>query len=579
MRLSTQPAQRQQVRLWHVALGSAILVAAGGIFLFMLTASNVSVLPGFSYRRTLTIDPSQVVGGQDLVRFPALVTLQADWLKSTSSGGYVEHPYGWDIAFTQSDGLTLLPFEVDEYDPAEGKLTAWVMLDTLSATVPTELFFYYGGTATSDPSDAAIWFQDFTAVWHLNDDLEDAGPGGWHLSELAIADAPGKLGSARRLGSTSYLDAGNISSVNDATSLTGSIWVKTDNTDHDGALMAKGDWNGSTPLLFWRDDAGNETKRLNTFSILVNGNGKNQRIEGGNNLANDTEWHYVAFTFEANQPQGLRLFIDGQEDANSPASTVGIQGINSSSKTFRLGRSSSNGSLVGTLDEARLSHQVRSRDWIATEYANQSQPDQFWEMGEEENLTSASMPVSWMGIEAAWTGSEVELSWATASEENNQRFEIERSIEGGAFEKAGVVSSQGDARTPQFYHFQDPRPAGFESPRIRYRVRQIDHDGQFSISPQVEVLLPGLERHGIKAYPNPFQDVLQIDLPLTNSQGSFDIMLRDINGRLLAQQSLPSVGGGETVTWYPPGQLIPGTYLLEVVSPDAQRYSQKLIHH
>jgi hypothetical protein len=38
---------------------------------------------------------------------------------------------------------------------------------------------------------------------------------------------------------------------------------------------------------------------------------------------------------------------------------------------------------LGTLDEIRVSNAVRSADWIATEYNNQSSPGTFYTLGSE----------------------------------------------------------------------------------------------------------------------------------------------------------------------------------------------------
>jgi hypothetical protein len=39
--------------------------------------------------------------------------------------------------------------------------------------------------------------------------------------------------------------------------------------------------------------------------------------------------------------------------------------------------------MLGSLDEVRVSNAVRSADWIATEYNNQSSPATFYTLGSE----------------------------------------------------------------------------------------------------------------------------------------------------------------------------------------------------
>ncbi|MCX5999089.1 MAG: DUF2341 domain-containing protein, partial [Chloroflexi bacterium] len=58
-------------------------------------------LPGYSYRKTITIDHTQVAA--DLSGFPVLVSISSDNdLRTTGNGGYVQSSSGYDIAFTSS---------------------------------------------------------------------------------------------------------------------------------------------------------------------------------------------------------------------------------------------------------------------------------------------------------------------------------------------------------------------------------------------------------------------------------------------------------------------------------------------
>ena len=90
------------------------------------------------------------------------------------------------------------------------------------------------------------------------------------------------------------------------------------------------------------------------------------------------------------------------------------------------------------------------------------------------------------------------VAWATASEKNNDHFDVQRSNTGAAFETIGSVKGQGTSTTAHAYAFVDSRPlAGLSY----YRLRQVDADGSSSYSPIATVqLLAGLKA---VAYPNP----------------------------------------------------------------------------
>jgi len=120
-----------------------------------------------------------------------------------------------------------------------------------------------------------------------------------------------------------------------------------------------------------------------------------------------------------------------------------------------------------------------------------------------DNLTLGYIvPVEFTSFTAISSGDDVELSWATATETNNQGFEIERNIAGSSFEQVGYVAGYGTTTEPKAYSFIDSK---LETGNYTYRLKQIDFDGTFTYSDEVnlEVEIPlvyALEQN----YPNPF---------------------------------------------------------------------------
>ena len=109
------------------------------------------------------------------------------------------------------------------------------------------------------------------------------------------------------------------------------------------------------------------------------------------------------------------------------------------------------------------------------------------------------LPVELTRFEATAQAGYVRLNWATASEKNSDRFEVQRSASGEEFLPIGSVQSQGSSSSPHEYAFVDSRPlAG----RAYYRLRQLDTDGSSAYSPVVAVL----GRPEDTVYPNPSTD-------------------------------------------------------------------------
>jgi hypothetical protein len=96
----------------------------------------------------------------------------------------------------------------------------------------------------------------------------------------------------------------------------------------------------------------------------------------------------------------------------------------------------------------------------------------------------------------------VELHWSTATETNNQGFEVERMSAGGSFEQVGYVAGFGTTTESKAYSFTD---INLEAGKYTYRLKQIDYNGSYEYSNEVnvDVTLP-LEYTLEQNYPNPF---------------------------------------------------------------------------
>jgi len=94
------------------------------------------------------------------------------------------------------------------------------------------------------------------------------------------------------------------------------------------------------------------------------------------------------------------------------------------------------------------------------------------------------------------------LNWTTATEINNQIFEIERRSEESQFITIGYVEGYGTTTEPQEYSYIDNTVG---TGIYYYRLKQIDFGGQYEYSDEIEIEVNGpltfvLEQN----YPNPF---------------------------------------------------------------------------
>lgn len=90
------------------------------------------------------------------------------------------------------------------------------------------------------------------------------------------------------------------------------------------------------------------------------------------------------------------------------------------------------------------------------------------------------------------------LNWETANEQNFSHFEVEYSINGSSFTKAGVIAGKGNA-SGNIYHFGYDQPEG----RAWYRLKMLDKDGNITYSDILTIISDCSSQPGISLAPNP----------------------------------------------------------------------------
>ncbi|MEN0004969.1 MAG: T9SS type A sorting domain-containing protein [Bacteroidota bacterium] len=133
------------------------------------------------------------------------------------------------------------------------------------------------------------------------------------------------------------------------------------------------------------------------------------------------------------------------------------------------------------------------------------------------------LPVEWLYFSAQATeNASVQLSWATATEIDNDYFDIQHSTDGRQYTSIGQLPGAGNTTQTTRYEFVHQVPAS--GPNY-YRIQQIDFDGKSSFSP-VEVV--SLASNDFSVFPNPARSEVTLSfqplsaptpLHILNSQG------------------------------------------------------------
>ena len=116
--------------------------------------------------------------------------------------------------------------------------------------------------------------------------------------------------------------------------------------------------------------------------------------------------------------------------------------------------------------------------------------------------SAAALPVELTDFTARATPAGTQLAWQTANEQSNDYFAVERSVDGRHFAEVGRVAGRGTTAQATDYEYLDTERERTGGLRY-YRLRQVDYDGQFSLSQVITVELAGAPDAGGSVFPNP----------------------------------------------------------------------------
>jgi len=145
-----------------------------------------------------------------------------------------------------------------------------------------------------------------------------------------------------------------------------------------------------------------------------------------------------------------------------------------------------------------------------------------------------ALPVEWLSFEAKSIDNQVVvLDWATATEFENDYFDIQRSTDGKDFESIGEVASMGSGAKELNYEFTDNLPYLGTN---YYRLKQVDRDGTAEFSEIKTVVIQG-DQPFVTVYPNPVRigENLQVKI---SQKGDFNCDIYNANGQLVKTEKI-----------------------------------------
>lgn len=145
--------------------------------------------------------------------------------------------------------------------------------------------------------------------------------------------------------------------------------------------------------------------------------------------------------------------------------------------------------------------------------------------------TGSLLPIQLASFSNKMIGNIHYLNWRTTTEKNNQKFEIEQSIDGIHFNKIGEIQGSGSTLKPQQYRFD---LQNFLNTNISFfRLKQIDFDGSFSYS---HILSISKKEQPSFVFPNPSTNgMVYLNQKQSHKTNENRITILDHTGRIIRQ--------------------------------------------
>jgi hypothetical protein len=165
---------------------------------------------------------------------------------------------------------------------------------------------------------------------------------------------------------------------------------------------------------------------------------------------------------------------------------------------------------------------------------------------------------------------QVDITWATATESNNDYYTIEKSKDGVSFETSSIVDAAGNSLSMINYKDIDANP--YEGISY-YRLKQTDFNGTYSYSKIVAVNY-SLSDDGITIFPNPTDGELNINIKDLEGKEVL-VVIRDITGKECFSKVVLSQENQQLIAVDSERKLASGTYIITASSSN-KLYSKKI---
>gem|GEM_PF-3714358 len=199
---------------------------------------------------------------------------------------------------------------------------------------------------------------------------------------------------------------------------------------------------------------------------------------------------------------------------------------------------------------------------VADGYALRSGLNSFSQFGLGRAEAFTPLPVTLVSLQAIARNGAALLTWTTAQELNNNRFDVEISIDARTFRPVGTVPGHGTSSAAHSYSFTDAQLPNYSSALVYYRLRQVDYNGNSLFSPIRVLAVPKSADRSFALYPTLLSAGEPIHYALSKAVAEqaphAELVIYSLTGQRMGTYSLAADGtsGQLAITALPAGWYI-----------------------
>lgn len=218
-------------------------------------------------------------------------------------------------------------------------------------------------------------------------------------------------------------------------------------------------------------------------------------------------------------------------------------------------------------------HDALVQGWIALGIDSRDNNQSFYinfDGWSQQNPPYLILEFCWIPVELTSFTFEVNdnsvvLNWTTATETNNQGFEIERRTLNSDWKKIGFVNGAGTTTEPHTYQFTE---LNLTPDNYLFRLKQIDFDGSFNYSKVIEANVNrSLSFSLTQNFPNPFNPITKIDYEVPQ-ECLHSLKVFDVLGNVVANLISEYRSAGSYSIEFNASELSSGIYYYQLKAGD-----------